>query len=112
MRSSYRRGTFVVPFSPLSISATALWWTEGTELAALGLADGAAVSTFPDEIGTADFTQATASAKPAYQASVAQLGNRPTLRFDGTTDFMAATIALTQPTEYLVIARYTTAPIA
>lgn len=74
-------------FHPVNdIAWHAAFWASGNEFAALGLSDGGAVTTFPDEKGTRDATQATASKKPTYRASVASLNNRPVVEFDGVDD--------------------------
>lgn len=45
--------------------------------------DGGAVSSIRNNSGGGDPAQATVTAKPTYRASVAALGNRPALEFDG-----------------------------
>lgn len=78
------------------------YWTEGPEFVALGLSDGAAVDTWPDEAGTANLVQATAANKPTYRAAHAPLGSRPALDADGG-DWMAVTVPrILQP--YTVVA--------
>ncbi len=48
----------------------------------MGLADGAAVATWPDSSGNGyDATQATAAAKPTYKAGIRN--GKPVVRFDG-----------------------------
>ena len=37
-------------FSPLQVGWTHAYWAEGPEFAALGLSNGAAVATWPDEV--------------------------------------------------------------
>lgn len=70
-------------FNPVTqIPWTHAFWAGGTEFAALGLADGAAVTTWPDEIGTLDATQGTAGAKPAYRATGGS-NSKPCIDADG-----------------------------
>lgn len=81
----------------LALGWTAAYWTEGPEFQALGLADGAAISTWPDEIGTADLTQSTAVNKPTYRSGYAGLNTRPAADSDGG-DYMSTTaISVSQP---------------
>jgi len=61
------------------------YWAEGPRFVALGLSDTDPVSTLPDEIGSADMTQATADNRPVYNASGAASG-RPSIKFDGSND--------------------------
>lgn len=69
-------------FDPLTIGWAHAYWAEGPEFVALGLSNGAAVGTWPDEIGTLDATQGTAASKPTYSATGGP-NSRPTLTFDG-----------------------------
>lgn len=91
-------------FSPLQVGWAHAYWAEGPEMAALGLSNGAAVATWPDEIGTADLTQGTGSAQPAFQSSVAALGNRATVKSDGADWVGPTTITIiTQPFSVVVV---------
>lgn len=80
----------VPAFHPINdIAWHAAFWTEGTDFTALGLSNGAAVGTWPDETANnRDLTQATAGSKPTYTASSAGFNNHPTVATDGTADFM------------------------
>lgn len=77
-------------FHPVtSIAWHAAFWTGGADFAALGLSNGAAVTTWPDETANGrDLTQATAGSKPTYTASSAGFNSHPTVACDGTADFM------------------------
>lgn len=73
-------------FDPLTgVGWAHAYWAEGPEFVALGLADGAAVATWPDEIGTADLTQATSNKRPLYRASGTTF-SLPCIDFDGSND--------------------------
>lgn len=65
--------------------------------------DGQPVGAWVDQI-EAEYLQATTSAKPTYRASVAVLGNRPALQFDGN-DFLQGAFgaAITQPDTVFVV---------
>jgi hypothetical protein len=81
-------GSGSAPFDPITdVGWAHAYWAEGPEFVALGYADGAAVSNWPDEIGTADLTQATGSKQPAYRASGTHF-SLPCVDFDGTADFL------------------------
>lgn len=58
------------------------YWAEGPEFQALGKADAATVTTWPDEIGTLNLTNA--SSDITYRAASSNLGNQPALRSPGT----------------------------
>ncbi len=91
-------------FDPLTVGWTHAYWAEGPEFVALGLSNGGAVGTFPDEIGTADLTQGTGSAQPAFQSSVAALGNRATVKSDGADWVGPTTITIiSQPFSVVVV---------
>ncbi|HXH18411.1 MAG TPA: Calx-beta domain-containing protein [Chitinophagales bacterium] len=54
-----------------------------------GVADGGSVTTWSDQSGNGnDFTQSTASKKPTYTQSNSNFNNKPTVNFDGTSDFL------------------------
>lgn len=92
-----RAASGLVGFSPLQVGWAHAYWAEGPEFVALGLSNGAAVSTWPDEIGTADLTQATSTKQPAYQAT-AGAGSQPAVKADGGDVLHSATITtITQP---------------
>lgn len=88
-------------FNPvLDITWVGAWWAGGPEFRALGLADGAAVTTFPDEVGTADMTRSAAG--PTFVASSSSLGNRPAVATDGLTVLRTAASAVTVTRPYSV----------
>lgn len=58
-----------------------LFWAEGTAFTALGLSDTDQVSTWPNETGESDATQATSANKPTYDASHADFNNQPVIDF-------------------------------
>lgn len=58
------------------------YWTQGPEFSALALTNGANVTTWPDEIGTADLTGVTNY--PSYQAT-GLLNSKPAVRWPDTT---------------------------
>ena len=77
-------------FDPLSIAWRNAFWTEGESFIALGLPDGASVATWPDEVGTDDVSQGTASLQPEYHASLAGLNGRPGITGDTVDDYLRA----------------------
>lgn len=91
---------------PLSIGWAHAYWAEGPEFTALGLADGAQVSSWPDEIGTSNLAQATAADRPLYRATRADFCNKPVIDFVDDGDRMDVTwSSLAQPNEVVLIAR-------
>lgn len=101
-------------FNPAtSITWHSLFWAEGTEFAALGLADTNVVGTWPNETANADATQATASKKPAYVASCSALNNQPAVFWTqaNAQGLSTATFspAVTAPYTLVAIAERTTA---
>lgn len=110
MRSS-RRGCIWAAgaeFALLGLPWAHLYWTEGPEFIALGLADGASVSPWPDEISSENLTQSDATRRPVYVASDATMNGKPVLRFDGTddnlSDLYGASVAA--PYEVVCVARF------
>lgn len=94
------------PFTGLGITWTHGYWTSGPEFLALGLGNGASISSWPDEVGTADLAQATGSRQPTLVSSDTNLGNQPTVHFDGVDDYLTVTFAsLAQPNEIAIVAR-------
>lgn len=73
------------------------YWAEGPAFAALGLADGDPIGTWPDETGSSDLTQSTAGMKPTYRTSLAALGSRPAVDSDGGDQIRASLTAISQP---------------
>lgn len=93
-------------FSPLDVGWEHVYWTEGPEFQALGLADGATVTTWPDEVSTADLTNGNASQRPTYVASDATFG-APVVRFDGSDDDLHVDWPdISQPFEIVMVARF------
>lgn len=93
-------------FSPLDPAWEHVYWAEGPEFVALGLADGATVVTWPDESATSDLTNGNASQRPTYVASDATFG-RPVVRFDGTDDDLHVDWGdIPLPVEIVIVARY------
>jgi hypothetical protein len=89
-------------FAPTADVATRAWY----DTRSLGLADGAAVGSVPNASGTgAALTQATASLKPLYRASL--VNGLPAIDHDGVDDRLAAALgALAAPFTILVVARF------
>ena len=85
--------------SPLDIAWTHSFWPEGPEFVASGIADGAGFEPWPDEDGTLDLDAANAFRQPVYHSSVASMGGRPSVEFDGDSLLQQsfATSNLTQP---------------
>lgn len=74
-----RRGLLNTAFSPTHRPGCVLWLA-ADRLA--GLADGAAIATWPDQSGKGNnATQATTANKPTYKTGI--LNGRPVVRFDG-----------------------------
>lgn len=90
---------------PLDIAWTHLWWSEGSEMAALGYTNGAAVSSWPDEIGTADLGAGAASS-PTYTAASAAFENLPAVDFTTGQDLITgAFTAIPPPWEIVAVYR-------
>lgn len=71
-------------------------------------ADGGAVSSWRNggSVGTPDFTQGTAAARPTYDASNAAFGGQPSVNFDGTDDVLAMDPAdIAQPFWLVAVAK-------
>lgn len=91
-------------FDPITgVGWTHAYWAEGGEFAALGLGDGAAVGTWPDEVGTLDATQGTAGSKPTYRATLGP-NSKPTVQFDGGDWMLTSTLTQAQPFSLLIVA--------
>jgi hypothetical protein len=95
-------------FSPLQVGWTHAYWAEGPEFVALGLSDGGAVSTWPDEVGTLDALQATTAKKPSYSAAGGP-NSTPTATFDGGDGVLTGTHSQAQTWSIVTIVK-TTAP--
>lgn len=106
LRNRRRHGTLTSAQSgrtadPLAaISWSHVWWAAGPRFKALGLADGAAVTTFPDEVGSADMTRSAAG--PVYRASAASLTSRPAVETDGVEVLRTAAAAISVTLTYSV----------
>ena len=73
-------------FNPeTDITWHSLFWAEGTDFVAEGYGDTDPITTWPNETGESDATQATGSRQPLYTASHASLNNQPAVDFDGMT---------------------------
>lgn len=96
-------------FNPITgVGWTHAYWAEGPEFVALGLSDGGAVATWPDEIGTDDLTQSTAGLRPTYRTA-GTINSVPAVRGDGTQYYrdVAFASAMAQPHSTVVITRLT-----
>lgn len=94
---------FAIPsfgFLPTKISGCKLWLKADF---ITGLNDGDALATWPDASGNGnDTTQATLGNKPLYKTNI--INSLPSVKFDGTDDFMSGTRPAIQPlTKFLVI---------
>lgn len=82
-------------------------WAVGSVSLNVGTTPGIAL--WPDEIGTADLTQATAANQPVYNASSSSMGNRPTVEcttVSGTSKWMTVDFTdIAQPFEVVFVAR-------
>ena len=69
-------------FAALAVGWAHAYWADPSapEFGALGLANNAAAATWPDEVGTADLSQATSNRRPLYKTAGANLG-KPCLAF-------------------------------
>lgn len=110
MGHAMRRAAAGLGFSPLQVGWRNAWWAEGPRFTALGLSDAAAVSTWPDEIGSEDLTQ-SGSARPTYR-SAGTINSKPTVRGNGTQQYLNRTAAsfsiLSQPDTVVMVAKYAT----
>jgi hypothetical protein len=104
----------VPPWSPLEVSFTNIYWTEGDRFKALGLTNGAMVANFPDEVASADLVQATDTLKPTYVAA-SGINGKPALSFvgGGTAGqwlMVSGLPSRAHPNEYFLIFRNHVAP--
>lgn len=80
--------------TPDTILVTMLQWVR----ADLGVTIDTGVSVWADQSGNgADYAQATGTAQPAVTVADVSLNGQDTITFDGTSDFLAATLALPAP---------------
>lgn len=98
-------------FIPTDISDCELW-LDANQIT--GLNDGDSVTTWSDESGNShDATQSTAGYKPTYETN--EINSLPTVRFDGTDDFLTLGTALGKPanwTVFVVMNTSSTSPTA
>jgi len=97
------------PFNPISsIGWSHAYWCGGPEFVALGLANGAAVSSWPDEVGTLDLAQADAGKRPDYRSAYAGLNSKPAIESTAASnDYIGAThTAVAQPFTVAVVAKF------
>jgi hypothetical protein len=73
------------------------WW----DVDDIGVADGAAVATWPDAAGSNDMTQSTASKKPLYSAN--QHNGHGEVVFDGTDDLLRCSGILSTTTHTVIV---------
>jgi hypothetical protein len=88
------------------------WIASDIQGAVTGTGIGSAGLTWFARAGGASMTQSTAANQPTYQAS--SIGGKPALRFDGSTDSIAAATgtARAQPHTVVIVAKLNTAPAA
>jgi hypothetical protein len=73
-------GVVAPSFNPVTdVAFTHVWYAGGAEFQALALSNGAAVSTWPDEVGTLD--AGTIAKDPVYASSLAGLNSKPAVTF-------------------------------
>lgn len=99
------RAAGTVAFSPTSIAGLVGWWK--ADAGTSTTTDGAAISSWSDQSGSgATLTQGTAGSRPVYKAAIQN--GRPVVRFDGTDDFLSASIAIA-PKTVIIVAKYAAA---
>lgn len=102
-------GGGVATYSPVTgVGWRNAYWAEGPEFVALGVANGGAVATWPDEIATQDLPQATAGLKPTYR-STGGPNSKPCIESDGSDYFElagASMTALAQPDTIVMVVTY------
>lgn len=94
------------PYNPLTAVAWAhAYYTEGPEFSALGLANGANVLTWPDEIAADDLTTTDATTCPTYTSAHAGIANKPGVGFSSDlNDFLRVDFAdIGQPFEIVFV---------
>jgi len=64
-------------FDPLSIPWADCYWAGGPAFAALGLADGASIPSWPTETASGQHLAVNAGTAPKYEAAAPTFGNRP-----------------------------------
>ena len=83
-------------FSPLQVGWTYAYWAEGPEFVALSVADGGAVGTWPDEIGTLDAHRAPPERSPPTGPRRGR-NSKPTVQFDGGDHLVTSALTQAQP---------------
>jgi len=97
------------PWDPIAnVAWSHAYWTQGPEFIALGLANGAAVSSWPDEVGTLNLAQADAGKRPDYRSAYAALNSKPAVESTAASnDFIGAThSAVVQPFTVVIVAKF------
>lgn len=84
--SDYKEAT-PTAWTPLSLGAKLKGYLDAEKASSLSIVSGA-VQTWVDTVAGASFTQATATARPAYNAT--GLNNRPCVTSDGVDDYLRA----------------------
>ena len=85
--------------APDDVADLGAWWQADT----LGLSDGDPVSTWPDDVGSNDFTQATGANQPTFQTN--EQNGLGVVRFDNTNDSMSSSFSISAGT-YTIFAVY------
>lgn len=86
------------------------YWAEGSEFTALAYADGASVTSWPDEIGTANLAQVGTSAVPTYAASPSNMNGKPAVRFGSGALRKLWSASIAAPYEVAMIYRLRSTP--
>lgn len=89
-------------FAPSNAKNIAYWWRADRGHSAT---DGGGVSSWTDVVGGLAMVQATGAAKPVYRAASPDMGNQPSIEFDGVGQFLAAPSmpAVAQPFTVVVV---------
>jgi len=102
------RATIVRPavgtFSPLSIPWQDAYWASGPVFQALGLSNGASLSTWPTETGTGADMALNAGTAPLYLTPDSSFNNRPGVSTLAATAYMLKTGAFTLTVPWTVVA--------
>ena len=87
---------------PLDLVWEHLWWAGGPAMTALGLADGAEVLTFPDEVGGLDATQVSATTG-RFDVEWAAGNNAPAIELVGGNGLRSAARAVNLPQPFSTV---------